>query len=242
MELTEILWIVLVVAISSFAQSIAGFGFGLLAVPLMTLMVDPHDAVVVATMIGTVSTVVQAVVDRENCEWPTARRLSLAAYVGMPLGLFAFVLVSESAMRLGLGVVVLVATFILARGFVLVRRSRFLEWCMGMASGILSTSTSTNGPPLVFLLQARGMEPHTFRATLNSVFAITNCGAIVLFAGSGQIQMTGVIAAAVALPVLFLSLKIGYSLRPRVRAEQFRSLVFGLLLLSGVSVLASAFV
>ena len=241
MDIADILWVVLVVAVSSFAQSLAGFGFGLLAVPLMTLMVEPHDAVVVATMIGTVSTVVQAVIDRENCEWVTVRRLSLAAYVGMPFGLFAFVVVSESLMRLVLGVVVLVATFVLARGFVLVRHSRMLEWLMGLLSGVLSTSTSTNGPPLVFLLQARRMEPHTFRATLNSVFAITNCGAIVFFASSGKIDMNGFIAAVVALPILFVSLKIGYTLRPRVRTEQFRKLVFGLLLLSGVSVLASAF-
>ncbi|MFN5602026.1 MAG: TSUP family transporter, partial [Acidimicrobiaceae bacterium] len=84
MESIEIIWIIAVVAVSAFAQSLAGFGFGLLAVPLMTLFVDAHDAVIVATMIGAVSTIAQALLDREHCEWPTARRLSIAAYAGMP--------------------------------------------------------------------------------------------------------------------------------------------------------------
>jgi uncharacterized membrane protein YfcA len=241
MESIEIIWIIAVVAVSAFAQSLAGFGFGLLAVPLMTLFVDAHDAVIVATMIGAVSTIAQALLDREHCEWPTARRLSIAAYAGMPLGLFAFVIVSESAMRLVLGIVVLLATLVLARGFTFTGQSRFVEWIMGAMSGVLSTSTSTNGPPLVFLLQARQMEAQTFRATINTVFAISNFGAIALFAISGNVEANGIVAAAASLPILFLALRAGYALRPRVDGAVFKKLVLVMLVLSGVSVLTSAF-
>jgi len=241
-EIGEIVWVIAVVAISSLAQSLAGFGFGLLAVPLMTLVVAPHQAVIVATMIGTVSTTLQAVLDRRFCDWSLAKRLSIAAYVGMPLGLFVFVVVSETAMRFSLGVVVLVATVVLARGFSFAGNSRFMDWLMGALSGVLSTSTSTNGPPLVFLLQARGIEPHIFRATINTVFALSNTGALALFASSGQMNINGAIAALCALPFLFLSLRVGYALRPRVKTEHFRRLVLAMLLLSGLSVLSSAFI
>lgn len=241
MALPEILWIVAVVAVSSFAQSLAGFGFGLLAVPMMSLMVLPHDAVVVATLIGAVSTTSQAVIDRHACEWGVARRMSAAAYAGMPVGLLAFVVVSESTMRFVLGIVVVLATVVLARGFVARSASRPLDFLMGWMSGVLSTSTSTNGPPLVFLLQARGMPPQTFRATLNSVFAVSNVGAICLFAATGHITADGSVAALVSLPVLFVSLRIGYALRPRVNATVFRTLVLTLLFVSGLSVLSSAF-
>ena len=241
MQLSEILWIVAVVGVSSFAQSLAGFGFGLLAVPLMSLMVLPHDAVVVATLIGAVSTTAQAIIDRRACEWGVAGRMSIAAYAGMPAGLLAFVVVSESSMRLVLGIVVVLATVVLARGYVARSHSRPLDFLMGWMSGVLSTSTSTNGPPLVFLLQARGMPPHSFRATLNSVFAISNVGAITLFAATGHITADGCVAALVSLPVLFGSLRAGYALRPRVNAAFFRTLVLTLLFVSGVSVLSSAF-
>ena len=241
MHVAEILWIVAVVSVSSLAQSLAGFGFGLLAVPMMSLLVAPHDAVVVATLIGAVSTTSQAVLDRRACEWGVARRMSIAAYVGMPLGLVAFVVVSESVMRLVLGVVVVLATVVLARGFVAHSHSRFLDWLMGWISGVLSTSTSTNGPPLVFLLQARGMPPTTFRATLNTVFALSNFGAIALFASTGHLTVDGMIAALVSLPFLFGALRIGYSLRPKVNASVFRTLVLTLLFVSGLSVLSSAF-
>lgn len=241
MELIDIAWIVAVVAISSLAQSLAGFGFGLLAVPLMTVMIAPHQAVIVATMIGTVSTTLQAVLDRRFCDWSMAKRLAFSAYVGMPVGIFVFIAVSESALRFALGVVVLVATVILAKGFSFRGHSKTMDSLMGFFSGVLSTSTSTNGPPLVFLLQARGMEPHTFRATINTVFALSNVGSLILFASSGEMETNGVIAALIALPFLFVSLRAGYALRPRVKVEHFKKLVLTMLLLSGISVLSSAF-
>lgn len=241
MELSHILWIIAVVAVASFAQSLAGFGFGLLAVPLMSIMVVPHDAVVVATVIGAVSTTVQALIDRESCEWAVARRMSLAAYLGMPLGLFVFAVVSESALRITLGVVVILATVVLARGLSFHGRSRAMDFSMGWLSGVLSTSTSTNGPPLVFLMQARGMPAQSFRSTINTVFALSNIGAITLFAATGHVTADGLVAALATLPVLAVSLRLGYALRPRVRQETFRVLVLALLFVSGVSVASSAF-
>lgn len=241
METFDIVWIVAVVAVSSLAQSLAGFGFGLLAVPMMTLVVVPHDSVVVATLIGTVSTTVQAVIDRRLCDSHQARTLALAAYAGMPFGLLVFTVVSEGVMRIVLGVVVLVATVVLARGFVLHKKSRVLAVMMGWLSGVLSTSTSTNGPPLVFYLQAQGLDAATFRATINRVFAYSNVGAIAFFSASGHLSLDGLVAAVISLPALFLSLRIGYALRPYIRADVFRVLVLVLLALSGVSVISSAF-
>jgi uncharacterized membrane protein YfcA len=144
-------------------------------------------------------------------------------------------------MRLILGVVVLLATLVLARGFTFTGRSRLMEWMMGISSGVLSTSTSTNGPPLVFLLQARRMEARSFRATINTVFALSNFGAIALFAATGNVEVDGMLAAAASLPILFLALRAGYALRPRVDGSVFRKLVLVMLVLSGVSVLSSAF-
>ena len=241
METIDIVWIVAVVAVSSLAQSLAGFGFGLLAVPMMALVVAPHDSVVVATLIGTVSTTVQAIIDRHLCINAQLKRLAIFVYLGMPFGLVAFSLVSESTMRIALGTVVLIATAVLARGFVLHKGSRAIESIMGWMSGVLATSTSTNGPPLVFYLQARGLDAPTFRSTINRVFAYSNVGAIVFFTASGHMTLDGLIAAIIALPALFVSLKIGYALRPRVRTDIFRFLVLALLGASGLSVISSAF-
>jgi uncharacterized membrane protein YfcA len=163
------------------------------------------------------------------------------SYAGMPFGLFLFNVVSERALRMGLGVVVLAATILIVRRFQIPPHARGYDWVLGFISGVLNTSTSTNGPPLVFLLKSRAMEPNTFRATLNTVFSIANIGALILFFGSGKMNHHNVIGALVALPALAVTLRIGYAMRRHVREEMFTTLVAGLMMLSGVSALVAAF-
>jgi uncharacterized membrane protein YfcA len=228
-------WVISCVGAASLAQSISGFGFALLAVPLMQLVVEPRDAVVITTFIGALSTTTQAVLDRQHVDRSMMKRLVAASYLGMPFGLLVFLYVSDTGLRIGLGVVVIAAAFSLLRGFSL-RPSRVMDWTFGFLSGVLSTSTSTNGPPLVFLMQARNYAPQDFRSTINTVFSFANIGAIAFFVSSGMVTKESVIAALASIPALFVALKIGYWLRPKVSAELFRKLVITLLFLSGFSV------
>ena len=207
---------------------------------MMVLFLSPRDAVVVSVLVASVSTTTQAVADRRFTEWKTVRRLSLMSYAGMPFGLFVFNVVSERNLRFGLGAVVIVATVLIVRNFQIPENARRYDWVLGFVSGVLNTSTSTNGPPLVFLLKSRSMDAATFRATLNTVFSIANIGALILFLGSGKMTQENLVGAAFALPALALTLRIGYAMRKRVNEEAFTRLVVGLMLLSGASVLISA--
>lgn len=236
----EIAWIIASVGLASFAQSISGFGFALLSVPLMQIVLEPRDAVVISTLIGALSTTTQALLDRQHVDKKLTKRLVMASYLGMPFGLGAFLLVSDTALRLGLGAVVILAAVLLSRGFSLDSASTKLDWSFGFVSGILATSTSTNGPPLVFLMQARNYSPQDFRSTINTVFSFVNIGAIALFLSSGQVTHESVVGALVAIPSLFVALRIGYWLRPKVSADLFRRLVLVLLVASGVSLCAKA--
>ncbi|MEY4252504.1 MAG: hypothetical protein RL691_1385 [Actinomycetota bacterium] len=222
MSLVDLLWIAGCISFASFAQSLSGFGFSLIAVPLMTLVVSPRDAVVVATVIGALSTTSQAFLDRAHVDAAIAKRLTMASFLGMPLGLTAFVLVSETGLRVVLGIVVLVSAVMLLRGFQLHDEKHRLDWILGIVSGFLSTSTSTNGPPLVFVMQARRINPTVFRATRK---VNTN-------------NLSGVL---VAIPALFVALKIGYYFRKHITPERFRFLVISLMFLSAGSVIVSAF-
>ena len=237
----DLAWIAGCIAFASFAQSLSGFGFSLLAVPLMTLVISPRDAVVVATIIGAISTSSQAVLDRKHVDRKIATRLVIASYAGMPFGLMAFIFVSETGLRLVLGIVVLTAALLLMRGFRLQDESHHFDWLLGMVSGFLSTSTSTNGPPLVFLMQARRLSPATFRATINTVFAIVNIGALAMFITAGKVNTHNLTGVAVALPSLGIAIALGYASRRHITQERFNTLVIVLLFLSAISVVVSAF-
>lgn len=240
MNAQEILWICLVVAGASATQAISGFGFALIAVPLLSLFIDPQVAVVLATVVGAFSSTFQAIADRRHANRKLVQRLAISAYIGMPFGLLVFIVVSESVLRFIVGIVVLVAAIALMRGFSIAQTNRKLDWIMGWASGVLATSTSTNGPPLVFLLQAKKLSPESFRASINIVFSLTSFGAIILFAVSGNITSDDFAGIAISVPLLLLGLAIGFKVRRRINAEQFRILVFVLLIVSALSALTAA--
>ena len=241
MSEAHLIWVMVAVAIAAFAQSLTGFGFSLLSVPLMTLAVDPKDAVVIATLIAICTTTVQAVHDRTLASVALANRLTLASFVGMPIGLVAFVALPASALRFVLGVVVIGATVVLTKGFALQEDSPKFDWTLGALSGALATSLSTNGPPLVFLLTAKKLDGPEFRATITRVFSIVNIVTIVMFVLARKVHHQAVVAACWAVPAMCASLFVGFRVRRHVHGERFRALVLVLLVLSGVSAMYGAF-
>jgi uncharacterized membrane protein YfcA len=90
-------------------------------------------------------------------------------------------------------------------------------------------------------MQARQMSPAAFRATINTVFALSNIGALALFLGAGKVTSENLAGVGVALPSLAIALCLGYVARKYISPERFKNLVIVLLLLSSVSVMVSAF-
>ncbi len=240
MSALELIGIASAMAIAAFVQSISGFGLALLSVPLMSLFADVRLSVVVVNLIGLVTTSAQAWKEKEHADVPLALRVTLAAIIGMPIGLVAFLFMSETYLKVGLGIVVLFVTFLLMRGFTLRSASRAADWWLGGASGALSTSVGTNGPPLVFLFQARQMPQEIFRATISRVFILSNIVTVIIFVFAGKITQDAIIAAVISLPVLVIAISAGFWTRRFVNQQRFRILVLTLLMISGVSTIVSA--
>jgi uncharacterized membrane protein YfcA len=230
------------VFVAAFMQIVAGFGFALLAVPLMTLAIEPKIAVVVSTLTGIFVTSWQAYKDRALADKVLVKRMTIGAYIGMPLGLLVFVSVDDNVLRFLLGLAVLVAVVLLALRINLHHVGPHLDHSSGFVSGVLATSLSTNGPPLVFALQARQLPAATFRATISTVFALSNIGGLALFIASGQITRDGIVAAAVTVPAMLCGQLLGFPIRKHVHGERFRWLVLLLLVAAAISAIVNAIV
>lgn len=226
---------------ASIIQTISGFGFALLSVPLMTLAIDTKTAVVVSTLAGVLVTVTQAWRLRAHIERTLVKRLTIAAYAGMPLGLVIFTAVSETTLQRMLGVAVVLAVILLAAGLDLTESGRALEAGAGFVSGVLATSLSTNGPPVVFALQARRLAPDPFRATILTVFACCNVGALSAFLLAGKVTRAGVVASVLSIPAMIIGQALGRPLRRRVQGPRFRWLVLAMMTAVAGRVIVASF-
>jgi uncharacterized membrane protein YfcA len=213
MTTDQIVLVLLIVFATSVVQSLVGFGFALLAVPLMIIVIDLQSAVIVSSIVGSLSNLLQCWQLRRDIDRVLAKRFLLATVLGAPIGLVLFIYANQSALKIVLGVSILFGVTVLSRGMELQHVSSWLDWLMGAISGVLLMATSTNGPPLVFVLQARKVAPTTFRATLNLVFLVSGAFGLVMFGFAGELVVDDVKLAGAAFPAMVIGISIGTVLR-----------------------------
>lgn len=220
--------------LAALAQAVTGFGFALVAVPLLALLIGPVEAVVVATVTGLVLTTMSARRERAHVVRTAAARMTIGGFVGMPLGLLMLVSLDASQLRIVIAIVI-VALVVLLWSKVPLPSGRRAQWCSGLVSGALLTSTGMNGPPIVLTLQSMRLPATAFRGTLQLVFWWQDLLAVLAFVAVGRVDLHLLLLAAsgaVAIPA-------GWALGDRVFAR-VPSATFQLLILVALLVAAAA--
>lgn len=216
-------------------QMTSGFGFALVAVPLLALVTGPHTAILLALVTGTFFYAWQAVEGRGHRDASVVGRVLGGALLGVPGGYLVFRNTDPGPLTVVVGVLVLAAVVVVARGWQFPAVSPAADLATGLFTGLLTTSTGTNGPPIVALLQARRLPPREFRATVTLVFLVLNVAALGMFVVTGTLTRGVLETALWSVPALLAGGWIGYRVRQLLPAEVFRRFVLLLLTVAGVT-------
>jgi uncharacterized protein len=229
-------------AVAAFAgaavQSATGFGFALVLSPALFAVMDPVEAVTALLVLGlALNLLVLFEGGRpEHVDWRALAPMLVAAVPGLAVGAVALTELSKEVLQVAVGVAVIAAA-----GWQLKRRASrphlapAAAWGAGFVSGALTTSISVSGPPLVLWLEARGVRPEEFRASLAASFLALNlAGGIVLLAaeGSGAFDPG---AVAVLLVLVIAGYAVGAVAFRRLDREKFFNLVLVLVALTGAA-------
>jgi uncharacterized membrane protein YfcA len=228
-----------IVFASAVVQRAVGFGFALLAVPLLAFVIPTKSAVVIVFLNGTLTCAWLTLRLHRDAEWSTVRQLGLGALIGAPVGVFVLRVISAGTLRLVLGVtIVTAAAWIIVQTRVgrarPVRSRRLTTVATGVISGVLNTALATNGPPLVYELRRSGFSDDRFRATLSSVFLISNVVGLPLLAAAGLVTEYDVKYAAISLLPCVLGIAAGSWIGGRMATGHFVVAVDVLLLATGL--------
>ena len=104
-------------------------------------------------------------------DWSGLRPAMLAALPGLPIGAVLVRVLPADVLRVAIGVIVcvLVAHRLLRRAAQSRRPpGRATAGVAGFSAGVLTTSTTTNGPPLALWLGGRGLQPAIVRDTVSA--------------------------------------------------------------------------
>jgi len=230
-----------IVLAASVVKSTTGFGFGLIAVPLLLLLWEP--AVVVPILLPLVFAVDVSIVAH------TWRRLDLrrvgpmavAGVVGIPLGTYVLLVASPQVLRLAIAGLVLVSAGLLLTGVTItISRERLAGVLAGFLSGLLITSTSMSGPPVALLLINQRWAKDTFRSSLGVFFLGQVALAMVSLAGAGALDTGTLLVSVVLLPPVLLGFLVAVRLLPHVSQQAFLRVATFVIMGAGVLTIANA--
>jgi uncharacterized membrane protein YfcA len=194
-------------------QAATGFGFALLAGPSLYAVMAPSHAVALLLILGLCVNVLVLGAERRPLavDWGGLRPAMLAALPGLPIGAVLVRTLPADALRVAIGVVVCVLV-----AHRLLRRTpearptagRATAGIAGFAAGVLTTSTTTNGPPLALWLGGRGLSPAVVRDTVSAAFLfldLVGLGVVLAVVGAHR-----ALAEAVWLPALIPVVLVGH--------------------------------
>ena len=235
-------YVVAIPAVLLFGISKGGFGGGLgvIAVPLMALIISPVQAAAILLPILCVMDLVALWKFRGKWVWPELRVLLPASLIGILVGTLLFEYMSAAVVRLIVGVVAITFTM---HFWVHKRRANSVESAdypraYGLVGASVAGFTSfvahSGGPPISMYLLRRPLDRTDFAATAIAFFAVVNYVKLVPYAWLGQLDADN-LATSVAL-VFFapIGVLIGAWLHKRVSDRFFFAFVYVLLFVVGL--------
>lgn len=224
----------------AFLQSAVGFGFSLVAAPLVLAAFGPEPAVGLMLAFGLEVNILTLLGERRRPD-PLGRTVVAVLVASVP-GMVVGLLILRNADALVLQAAVTVSVF----GALALRRlgggaPRVPAWAAGGVAGLMTTTTTTAGPPLVLLLLGRGLSPERVRDTLTSCFfGLSIIGATVLLvSGTRDAAPEGTVLAAM-MPLALVGQIAGRPLFARLSGGGYEGVLTAVLVVSALAGLASA--
>jgi uncharacterized protein len=221
-----------------FVRGIVGFGSGLIALPLLALILPLPLVVPAVALTDYLASASQGVGSRRDILWPAIVPLVPFMLLGVAAALYLFRQVDPGLLTKALGVFVICYAGYTLLGLHPGRVAR-PHWAapLGGLGAVVGTLFGTGGPFYVAYLQFWGPTKGQFRATAATAFLI-----------EGSTRLTGYLAAgffvrevlwlfALALPLTAVGLYAGHHVHTSIGEGAFKRLIGILLVGSGLALL-----
>lgn len=223
-------------------RGLSGFGAGLIATPLLALMLPMQVIVPLNSLLVSVLFVFLSVRDRREVVWPELKVLILPTLIGVAVGLLLFRALDNRILLVLLGgFLVVYAVYTLAvHVFGLPRLSCSRRWAFpaALSGAFIDTLFGGGGGALVVVyLHARGVAKQEFRATVATLWLIEMGARLTGYTAAGFYAREVLILALAMLPVIAAGTWVGERLGNRIRQETFSRILAVMLFFAGLRLL-----
>jgi uncharacterized membrane protein YfcA len=213
-------------------------GLGILAVPILSLVITPIQSAAIVLPILMVQDVVSVYMYRHTFDRRNLAILIPGAIIGIGLGYLFAAIVSDAALKFALGLLSVVFGL---RGFLAERAGNTapkparigpgLVW--GMIAGLSSMIANAGGPPFQIYVMPQRLDRDKFVGTASIFFGLINWLKVPPFIALGQFTQDTLMTSFSLFPMAILSTFAGVALVRRVSVDRFYPLIYGFLVVVG---------
>lgn len=239
--------LILVSAVAVFAaalvQGVTGFGFVIVAAPVLTIYLEPTLVVPVMLLQSVALNAAILIGGYRRINLRRVWALVLAGAALTPVGAALLIGLDGAIIRVVMGVVVGVTSVGMLLGIQrTASNERLASIPVGAASGLLGGATGLSGPPVVLFFANQGVDPKEFRANLVFYFQVLNLIALPSFAIGGILTRDVLMLSLGLLPGALAGVGVGIWLAPRIAVALFRRISLVVVLLAGVGAVVSGLI
>ncbi len=230
--------------LGGFVKGVVGLGLPMIAIPIISTVVDPRTAIAVMTLPIIGSNFIQARMGGSLIETTIRFRgflvpMTLGSIVGAAI--ITQVHVDDAELILG-GLVSIFALTTLAGWQPLLPPGvdRKLRPAIGLVSGVIGGMSSFFAPTVTPYLFTLGLDKGTFIRAMGVAFLIGEAPLVIGLTAAGFAPLPVWVLSAAAWAVVAVAMSLGGRVRDRVPQAHFKTLVGAMLLIVGLNMIRRA--
>lgn len=234
--------VVIGTCLAGFVQGLSGFAFGLVAMSVWSWTIAPQLAAPMVVFGSVIGQLMAVSVLRRGFDLRRATPFIIGGVFGVPLGVWLLHYVDPRLFRGGVGLFLICycSVMLLARHLpVVTHGGRVADGVAGWIGGVMGGIGGLTGPAPTLWCTLRGWDRDGQRAVFQSFNLVMQVLTLATYVASGTITLGMAPILAVMVPAAIVPTLMGVRLYRRVSTAAFQRLVLGLLLVSGVLLVAS---
>lgn len=232
--------IALIMFAGAFLQGITGFGSGLVAIPLLSLLIPLTMLTPMVSLINVTLAVYLAWLLRHYLTLRRWAPLFITGVLGTLGGNFALAYLPLTALQLGMAVFVIATGLLFWFGVQLKLPTRTPQQAsVGLLSGFANGALTLGGPPVVLFLTANRLGRSEFRATLAIFFLALGLTNVISFGFQGRYATVDLHALTMLILGALLGAYGGHRLSGTLSETNFRRLTLLLVISAGLIVITN---
>lgn len=245
---------VLIFLLSSFVSGVSGFGFSMIAVVLLTLLMDVKMAVVFLSAHTLTVNTLQLIRLRRHISLKEIIPLLAGALAGVPGGVYLLKNMDPWWIKKMLGLVVI--WFVLQQ--IIYSRKQYAQsdhppesepmaqqnkketlagFLVGTVSGVLMGGILSGGPPVMIYSLKKFTSKYQIKTILQSFFLFSGAYAMLLYISSGLLTVPVLLSSIIYLPATIAGTVLGIMVFEAISSAVFHSIAIVFMTLLGLSLL-----